>query len=152
MMGSGSVVFAVWGYVIAKQVPGKTDADSQDMFVDLNPKLLAVLIGDTEQAMEKAIEFLCSPDPNSRTDGESGARLVRINNFMFRVVNGRKYRAMQSLSRRREQNRVNKQNQRDRARERARVAAESSGRERRFVRADAAGDQAEADRIVGEGT
>lgn len=101
LVGAGSHVFAVWGYVIAKQRPDKT-VGSQ---VDLNPRLLSSIIGDTEERMAEAIEFLCSPDPESRTDKEDGRRLIRLGQFSYQVVNGAKYRAIRDEEARKEQNR-----------------------------------------------
>lgn len=101
MIGSGAVVFAVWGYVIAKQVPDK-EVGSQ---VRLNPTLLATIIGEKESDISHAIEFLCSADPKTTTPGENGKRLVRLGQFDYQVVNGAKYRAIRDEDGRREQNR-----------------------------------------------
>lgn len=101
MIGAGAVVFAVMGYVIAKQVPDRK-VGSQ---VALNPKLLAAILGEKEVEIEKAIEFLCAPDPNSRTKENGGRRLVRIGQFDYQVVNGAKYRAIRNEEVRREKNR-----------------------------------------------
>lgn len=95
------MVFAVMGYVIAKQVPDKS-VGSQ---VSLNPKLLAAIIGEEEKAIEKAIEFLCSPDTKSTSKKEGGRRLVRLGEFDYQVVNGEKYRAIRDEDQRRQQNR-----------------------------------------------
>ena len=54
LMASGPEVFSVWAYVIAHTVESR---------VELNPRLLAAVIGSTPDRMEKAIETLCSPDP-----------------------------------------------------------------------------------------
>lgn len=102
MVGAGAVVFAVWGYVIAKQEPDKKMGSQ----VRLNPKLLAAIIGESEQDVEKAIKFLCAEDPQSTTKGQQGRRLVRIGEFDYQVVNGAKYRAIRDQEERREQNRV----------------------------------------------
>lgn len=102
MVGAGAVVFAVWGYVIAKQEPDKKMGSQ----VRLNPKLLAAIIGESEQDVEKAIKFLCAADPQSTTKGQSGRRLVRLGEFDYQVVNGAKYRAIRDQEERREQNRV----------------------------------------------
>jgi len=101
MVGSGAVVFAVWGYVIAKMEPD-VEVGSQ---VRLNPKLLETIIGDPQAEIEEAIKFLCSPDEHSTTKAEEGRRLVQIGEFDYRVVNGAKYRAIRDEEKRRAQNR-----------------------------------------------
>lgn len=85
MMGAGSHVFAVWGYVIANTT------NSQ---VDLNPKLLAALIGADERDIELAIEYLCAPDSKSNSKIEGGRRLVKVGQFSYRVPNHAAYRSI----------------------------------------------------------
>lgn len=99
MVGAGSVVFAVWGYVIAKQEPDR-EIGSQ---VRLNPKLLSAILGDTEEAVTGAIDFLCSPDERSTTKKEGGRRLIKIGEFDYQVVNGAQYRAIRDEEERRRQ-------------------------------------------------
>jgi hypothetical protein len=101
MVGAGSHVFAVWGYVIANMKPDR----AVGFQVELNARLLAPTIGDTEDRMQKAIDFLCSPDENSRTPDEDGRRLKRLGKFDFQVVNGEKYRQIRDEEQRRQQNR-----------------------------------------------
>lgn len=101
MIGAGAHVFAVWGYVIANQEPDR-EMGSQ---VRLNPKLLAAIIGESEKDMDKAIHYLCRPDPQSTTKIKDGRRLVKIGEFDYQVVNGAKYRAIRDQETRREQNR-----------------------------------------------
>lgn len=108
MVGAGAVVFAVMGYIIANAVPDR-EVGTQ---VELNPKLLAFILGEKQSEVEKAIEFLCAPDKNSRSKEEQGRRLVRIGQFSYRVVNGAKYRAMRDEEKRREQNREAKRRER----------------------------------------
>lgn len=95
-MGAGPVVFAVWGYVIAKAV------DSQ---VELNPRLLAVLIGTDEQSVREAIDYLCREDPESRSKENDGRRLVRLGQFSYSVTTHAAYRAIRHEDDRREYNR-----------------------------------------------
>lgn len=101
MLGAGAVVFAVWGYVIAKQEPDRI-VGSQ---VALNPVLLSAILGEPESAVSKAIEFLCSPDPKSSTKSHEGRRLIRLGEFDYQVVNGAKYRRIRNAEERRAQNR-----------------------------------------------
>lgn len=108
MIGAGSAVFAVWGYVIANQRPDRT-VGSQ---VELNPKLLAFILGEKEKVVEDAIAFLCAPDSKSRTKAEQGRRLVRLGEFTYRVVNGAKYLAIRDEEARRQQNREAKRRER----------------------------------------
>lgn len=107
MFGAGPDVFAVWGYVIANAV------ESQ---VELNPNLLAAIIGTTPDRIRMAIDFLCSPDPQSRTKTEEGRRLVREGEFAYRVPNLLAYRSIRNEEERREYNRLKKAEQRERDR------------------------------------
>lgn len=102
MVGSGAVVFAVWGFVIAKQVPDRVSGSQ----VRLNAKLLSTILGEPERDVAKAIQFLCSPDPNSTTPDKEGRRLIKIGEFDYQVVNGARYRAIRDENMRREQNRL----------------------------------------------
>lgn len=108
MVGAGAVVFAVMGYIIANAVPDRTVGTQ----VELNPKLIAFILGEKQSDVEKAIEFLCAPDLSSRTKSEQGRRLIRLGQFSYRVVNGEKYRAMRDEEKRREQNREAKHRER----------------------------------------
>ncbi len=101
MVGAGAMVFAVWGYVIAKWKPDK-DVGGQ---VRLNPALLGPILGESVKEVEKAIEYLCRPDERSSTKEEGGRRLIRIGQFDYRVVNAAKYHAIRNEEDRREQNR-----------------------------------------------
>jgi hypothetical protein len=99
MIGAGATVFAVWGYVIANQEPDRR-VGSQ---VRLNPKLLAAIIGESENEMAKAIAYLCRPDPRSTTKDKDGRRLIKLGEFDYQVVNGAKNRAIRDEETRREQ-------------------------------------------------
>lgn len=102
MFGAGAVVFAVMGYVIANQEPDRV-VGSQ---VELNPKLLAAILGEPVKDVEKAIEFLSAPDKESRSKEEGGRRLVKIGQFAYRVVNGKKYLEILDRAERREYQRI----------------------------------------------
>lgn len=148
MIGAGSVRFAVMGYVIAKAMP-RGEPGSQEMVVELNPELLAFILGERDaggkQRVVDAIEFLCSPDPNSRSKDEEGRRLVRLGQFEYRVVNGMKYRTGRDPDKRREQNRVNQQRYRDKKKGKP-LPGESA-----FVRAVKDGEHEHAERLAAEG-
>jgi hypothetical protein len=87
MIGAGADVFAVWGYVIAH-------LHRASATVELNPAYLAAVIGSTKEAMQRAVERLCAPDQESRSPLEEGRRLVREGQFLYRVVNAKKYAGM----------------------------------------------------------
>ena len=97
MVGAGSNVFAVWSYCIAKNRCG---------FVELNPRLLAFIIGEKEPEIVKAIETLCQPDKGSRSHDEDGRRLVRDGEYQYRMVNWAKYDGMKNAVDQREYNRM----------------------------------------------
>jgi hypothetical protein len=101
LAGSGAVVFAVMGYVIANARPDKVVGGQ----VELNPLILGTMLGEPQERIEKAIEFLCSPDPKSRTKKLDGRRLVKLSEFDYQVVNFDKYRKIKDEETRREQNR-----------------------------------------------
>jgi hypothetical protein len=109
MVGAGAMVFAVMGYIIAKWKPDK-EVGGQ---VRLNPALLGPILGETPEGVQKAIDYLCSPDPKTSTPGEEGRRLVRIGQYDYRVVNAAKYHAMRNEEQRREQNRAAQERFRD---------------------------------------
>ena len=94
MMGIGAVPFAVWGYCISHV--------NKEGFVDLNPQLLAVLIGETVEDIEKAITTLQQPDPDSRCDAEEGRRLVEEGPFLYRLPSYPEYRDVWNEESRRE--------------------------------------------------
>lgn len=127
MIGTGAHVFAVWGYVIANQKPDRA-VGSQ---VDLNPKLLAFIIGEPEQRIITAIDYLCAPDPLSKSPEREGRRLVKLGQFSYQVVNGAKYLKIRDEESRREQNRNAKRKQRSKGTplpgEQRFVAAERNG-------------------------
>lgn len=101
MVGSGAMVFAVWDFVITMQRPSREHGST----VEVNPALLAFVLGEPVSAVEAALDKLCQPDPKSRTKVEEGRRLVRLGEFLYRVVNGAKYRAIRDEETRRTQTR-----------------------------------------------
>lgn len=105
MMGAGSHVFAVMGYVIAHTVKSR---------VELNPKLLAAVIGDSEERMEQAIKFLCLPDPKSTNPAHEGRRLVAEGQFQYFVPSHEIYSQIRNNDDLREANRIRQANWRAR--------------------------------------
>lgn len=108
MVGAGFGAYAVMGYVIASQVPDR----KVGFYVELNPRVLATVFGEAEGEIHKAIDYLCAPDPESRTPAEGGRRLIRIGQDAYQVVNGAIYHAIRDEEQRREQNRLAKQRER----------------------------------------
>lgn len=98
MVGAGSPMFAVWGYVIA-HMRADVVVGAQ---VELNPALLAFILGDKREVIESVIQRLCDPDPASTSKEEEGRRLVRIGEFAYRVVNGPRYMSIRCAEERRE--------------------------------------------------
>jgi hypothetical protein len=95
MVGAGCNVFAVWNYVIAKNRCG---------VVELNPKLLAFVLGSGEAEILSAIEYLSHPDPGSRSKAEEGRRLIREGEYQYRMVNWQLYDGIKSQAALREYN------------------------------------------------
>lgn len=106
LVGSGPDVFAVWAYVIAHaKPPGE---------VELNPKLLAMVLGASEASVRAAIDKLCAPDEASRSKDEGGCRLVKTGEYLYRVPTWSKYRSIKNDEERREYNRIKKRESRAR--------------------------------------
>lgn len=116
MVGSGAVVFAVMGYVVAHQ---DYDRASGNWVVRLNPTLLGAVLGEKPDDVAGAIEFLCKPDVRSTSKLEGGRRLVPVapGAMEYRVVNGQEYQDRRDYEERKEQNRLAKQRQREREKE-----------------------------------
>lgn len=106
LYGAGAHVFAVWAYVIANTRFNNS--------VELNPDVLAGMIGMTGADAEKAIAYLCAPDPRSRTPDYDGVRLLHDGGFLYTVVNAGKYRGIRNEDERREYMRVKKRESRAR--------------------------------------
>lgn len=87
MVGAGPVVFAVWGYVIAH---------ARDSLVELNPIVLAAILGCPAGDIESAVTFLCLPDSRSRSKISNGQRLIKEGEFIYRVPTHSKYRSIRN--------------------------------------------------------
>lgn len=101
MRGKGALVFAVMGYVVANGEPDGSGGGC----VELNPEVLAFLIGDKAERVEEVIREFCAVDPRSRSQEEGGKKLIKVGVYMYRIVNFKKYRDMRSRGDRMEQNR-----------------------------------------------
>jgi len=125
MVGSGAVVFAVMGYVISEQRP-------PDFVVELNSKLLSAILGEPEEAIQKAIEKLCAPDPGSRTDKEEGKRLIKVGAFTYHVVNGEMYHSIRNYEERKAYNRDAQAKYREKKKQEGVVVPEPKETTKRF--------------------
>lgn len=94
MFGAGPVVFAVWGYAIANA--------SRKGEVELNPKLLAAILGCTAEEVEAAIAVLAAPDPGSRSTVAEGRRLVQEGAYLYCLPTYENYRSLRTAEDRRE--------------------------------------------------
>lgn len=108
LYGSGAATFAVWAYAIANSKPPG--------FVEINPRMLAGVLGCDVDEVQAAIDVLCDVDPDSRTPEEDGRRLVREGSFLYRLPTWPKYNAIRNEEKRREQNREAQARRRDRLR------------------------------------
>lgn len=143
MRGSGPEFFSVWGYVISHMVPNRDHGTT----VELNPGIIAFLIGMQESAVEKKIHQMCQPDLKSRTKDEDGRKLVKLSEYVYRVVNGDYYRKIRNEQERRDYQRTKQAEYRRKKSKKQ----PPSGREQRYVEAIKNGDQAKADAIAAEG-
>jgi len=105
MVGAGIPVFALWPYCISK-------ADPSDHTVELNPALLSAVLGATKEDIASAIEFLCSPDPDSHCDDHDGARIVKQQGFTYLVTTHQHYQKINTKEARTEYYREQKRKQR----------------------------------------
>lgn len=97
MVGSGPTVFAVWSYVIANARPPGV--------VEINPVLLAAVLGATADSVNDALRVLTSPDPSSRTKIHDGRRLLKTGEFSYDVPTWQQYRQIRNDDERRAYNR-----------------------------------------------
>ncbi len=142
LVGAGFHVWAVWNYVITKTHFG---------VIELNPRLLAFTLAGTDPKGEKlvrqAIDFLSSPDPESRTKTEQGRRLVREGQFQYRVVNWEVYQGIKSELALKEYNRLKQAEHR--AKKKAGVGrSKPTAGEAAYVKALESEGQAAADAVV----
>lgn len=105
MVGSGLNVFAVWGYVIANT--------RQDGTVEINPPIVAAVLGCAVGEVTSALDVLTSPDPNSRSKKEEGRRLIQQAAFLYSVPTYADYRAIRDDDGRKEYMRQYMQGYRD---------------------------------------
>lgn len=94
MVGSGLNVFAVWSYVIANT--------ERDGTVELNPRIIATILGCGDEEVESAIRKLCAPDERSRNQTAEGRRLVQVAPFLYTVTTFEDYRGIRDEDGRKE--------------------------------------------------
>jgi len=126
MVGSGSDVFAVWSYVLANQRKG---------IIELNPKILATVIGMSEESAAATIAKLCEPDPRSRNKAHEGRRMIREGEYQYIVTGYPIYSKIMSEDERKEYNRVKKQE--SRARQKSTDVIDRSTKSRMSAHTDA---------------
>lgn len=97
MVGRGPVYFAVWGYVIAKTRKGR---------LEINPVILAAIIGCGVDEIEKVIGEMQEPDPGSRNQEQEGRKLVKEGAFQYFVPSHEYYTKIRNEDDRREYNRM----------------------------------------------
>jgi len=97
LVGAGPTVFALMPYIV-------THCNAEG-YVEINPKLVSVIIGTTEDEIKHAIDYLMGEDSDSRSEEEGGRRIIQEGAFLYRVVNYAKYRALRDADTRREQTR-----------------------------------------------
>ena len=105
LVGAGPDVFAVWTYAIVHAVKGN---------VELNPRLLAAILGTTPETVEAAIAYLEQPDPLSRSQENKGRRLLKEGSFQYYLPTHAHYNAIRNQEERREYDRKRKQEWRKR--------------------------------------
>lgn len=104
MRGAGATRFAVWSWIIANT--------NQHHVVEINPDIVAFMIGCTVSEVEESVAFLCAPDGKSRSKNDEGRRLLREGEFQYLVPQHEFYRKMQTTEEKREYNRVKQQESR----------------------------------------
>lgn len=102
MRGAGSAFFAVWGYVISHMRPSR----KHGAIVELNPDIVAFLIGEDSEVVARVIAKMCRPDPASRTKDKEGRKLIKLSEYSYAVVNGAYYRSIRNEAERREYQRI----------------------------------------------
>jgi hypothetical protein len=94
MCGKGPVLFAVWAYVLANTKP--------DHMVELNPRIIATVVGCKESEVVKAIEFFCSTDKDSRNPHHDGKKLLPQGQYLYFVTGHQHFNELRNETARRE--------------------------------------------------
>lgn len=144
MVGCGAMMFAVMSYVVANGVPHSEHGGT----VELNPKLLAMILGESEEDVVRAIQRLCEPDENSRSKACEGRRLVKVGQFEYRIVNFLPYREPYVSEARKIYNRDAKRREREKLKKSALKNGKPLPGEAAYVSAVNNGDSMQAERII----
>lgn len=102
MFGAGLPVMALWPYMLAT-------CDKKGR-VEVNPPMVAVMLGCSADDVSGALDFLAAPDPNSRTKDHEGRRIEKTGQFLYQILNYVKYRDIRA-----EEERIEYQREWDRA-------------------------------------
>ena len=95
MYGAGANVFAVWGYCVACCHRG---------VIEINPVKLAHTLGCEKEDVVRALDYLTSPDPQSRHKEHGGRRLVKEGEFQYFMPAWESYQRILNEEARREYN------------------------------------------------
>jgi hypothetical protein len=83
IMSEDDSVFKIWILILA--------LTKQDGIAPISITVLSKLTGKAMPEIERCVNILCSPDPNSRTMDNEGRRIKMVNGGIF-VINYEKYR------------------------------------------------------------
>jgi hypothetical protein len=84
LCGSGALAFVIWSYAMS-------ECDGNGL-VELRPELLTKIIGGTtEEEIEKAISFLCQPNPRSRVQDCDGKYLIELGGYLYEAIEPDRY-------------------------------------------------------------
>ena len=95
MVGAGLNVYSLWPYMIAC-------CDSEGD-VDVHPVAVAAILGAKVDDIKGALDYLLAPDEHSRSEEHDGARIVKVLENRYHLVNYEKYRSIRDQDVRREQ-------------------------------------------------
>lgn len=133
MFGMGPTAFAVWTYIIAHAKPPGT--------VEVNPKVVAAMIGCPAEDVEKVLQLFLQPDKQSRNQEHEGRRLLPCGPFTYQVTGWDKYQQMRNEEARREQNRQAQQRLREKRRDDDRQQPSAEGNPKSAKSAHVDGDR-----------
>jgi hypothetical protein len=149
MRGAGSAFFAVWGYIISHMKPNRKHGTT----VEINPDIVAFLLGEKPDVVRGVIAKMCGPDPRSRTEDKGGRKLVKLAEYTYHVVNGDYYRSIRNEEERREYQRIKQAGYRAKKTNRQlRGRPGAATGEAAYVRAEQSGaSQKQLDALAAEG-
>lgn len=120
--GAGPVRYAVWVYLLAKSNP--------DGIVSCNARACAAAIGCSEKDVTEALEWLASPDSESRNEEHEGRRIERVSPYEFFILNYEHYRKLKTREMERDGARVRKQRERERKSQKSQMSRMSRQEEK----------------------